>query len=111
MRHEAIPLTWAERTVLHALAEAAANGMPCPNYLDLNELVGFESSSASPGVVKRLEQKGLIVVMRYQRFRRVKINATGQWTARHESQRSVRKHVPRGAGSMAGKLAKKARSM
>ncbi len=64
-----ICLTPQERTIYQALVDAAENSLVCPNYLDLNELVGYESASASVGVVKRLEAKGLIVVSRYQRFR------------------------------------------
>jgi len=80
-----ICLTPQERTIYQALVDAAENKQVCPNYLDLNELVGYESASASVGVVKRLEAKGLIVVSRYQRFRRVQIVATGLWTARSPS--------------------------
>lgn len=55
-----ICLTPQERTIYQALVDAAENSLVCPNYLDLNELVGYESASASVGVVKRLEAKGLI---------------------------------------------------
>lgn len=92
-----ICLTPQERTIYQALVDAAENKQVCPNYLDLNELVGYESASASVGVVKRLEAKGLIVVSRYQRFRRVQIVATGLWTARSPSMHVERPHVPRGA--------------
>lgn len=94
-----ICLTPQERIIYQALVEAACLNQVCPNYLDLNELAGYESASASPGVVKRLEQKGLIRVMRYQRFRRVQIVATGDWTARSPSMHVEHAHVPRGTRS------------
>ena len=109
-----LDLSYPEQLVYEALCEAAANGDVCPNYLDLNEIGGFDSSSWSPTVVKRLERRGLIVVERYQRFRRVQIVATGQWTARSPSQRVEHPHVPRGARikqCAAGIIAKRARSM
>lgn len=90
-------LTPQERTIYQALVDASEAGQVCPNYLDLNEMVGYESASASVGVVKRLEVKGLIRVVRYQRFRRVQIVATGLWTARSPSMHVERAHVPRGA--------------
>jgi len=90
-------LTLKERVIYEALVDAAENDQVCPNYLDLNEIVGYESASSSVDVVKRLEQKGLIRVVRYQRFRRVQIVATEKWTARHPSMHVERLHVPRGA--------------
>lgn len=86
-----------ELVIYQAILAAAEMGQVCPNYLDLNELAGYESASSSVGVVKRLEQKGLIRVVRYQRFRRVQIVATGKWTARSPSMHVERPHVPRGA--------------
>lgn len=86
-----------ERAIYDALVDAAENNQVCPNYLDLNEVAGYESASSSPSVVKRLELKGLIRVVRYQRFRRVQIVATEKWTARHPSMHVERLHVPRGA--------------
>lgn len=104
-------LSWAERETYQAICAAADQGLPCPLNLDIEDLTGFSSSSMGACLIARLEQKGLIRVERYQRFRRVQVCATGKWTARPEGQRSKRKHVPRGAGSAAGKLAKRARSM
>lgn len=85
--------------VYGALCAAAREGLACPNYLDLNELIGAESSSTSPTIVKRLEQRGLIVVVRFQRFRRVMICATGEWTMKAPSQKTTSLHVPRGRGT------------
>jgi DNA-binding MarR family transcriptional regulator len=92
-------LSPAEQAIYRALYDAAEAGQVCPNYLDLNEVAGFESSSASPGVVKRLEAKGLIAVVRYQRFREVQIVATGKWTARSRAMHKDNPHVPRGTRS------------
>lgn len=100
MPTELLCLSQQERVIYQALVDAADNDQVCPNYLDLNELAGYESASSSVGVVKRLECKGLIRVVRYQRFRRVQIVATGKWTARSPSMHVERPHVPRGARRM-----------
>lgn len=105
-------LTYAERQALEAISQAAENNLPCPSNLDLEELTGYNSSSMGPKLVASLEAKGFIkVTQRMQRFRRIKIIATGKFTARAPLQCTRRPHVPRGAGSMAGKLAKKARRL
>jgi hypothetical protein len=88
-----------ETIIYDALCDAAARSLPCPNYLDLNELIGAESSSTSPGIVKRLEQRGLIQVVRWQRFRTVMICATGDWTMKATNQQTTSPHVPRGCGA------------
>lgn len=93
------PLTPVEQMVYEILMEAAENNSVCPDYLDLNEVCGFESSSASPGVVKRIEKKGWIKVERYQRFRQVMIVETEKWTARSPSQHTTNPHVRRGCGA------------
>lgn len=92
-------LTPAEAIVFQAINAAAENDEVCPNVLDLLELVGCESLSTPPTIVKRLEAKNLIRVIRYQRFRRVQIVATGKWTARSPSMHVERPHVPRGCGA------------
>lgn len=97
-------MTPSETIIYDELCRVAGAGLPCPNYLDLNELIGAESSSTSPSIVKRLEQRGVIEVIRWQRFRRVKICATGEWTMKAPNQKTTSEHVPRGcgAGSRAG---------
>jgi len=92
-------MTPNETVIYDALCEAAAKSLPCPNYLDLNEMIGAESSSTSPSIVKRLELRGLIEVVRFQRFRTVKITATGQWTMKAANQQTTSPHVPRGCGA------------
>jgi hypothetical protein len=108
-------LSYPEQLVYEALREAAANGDQCPLNLDLEMITGFNSGSMGPVLVQRLERKGLIVVERYQRFRRVQIVATGQWTARSPSQHVERPHVPRGTWTNprpeGGLIAKRARQM
>lgn len=88
-----------DRAIYAELCRAADADEVCPNYLDLNEIAGYESAASSPYSVARLESKGLIRVKRYQRFREVQIVETGKWTARHPSMHSERPHVPKGAGS------------
>lgn len=102
-----------EQIVLNAITKAAQHDRVCPTNLDLEMMIGCNSSSVAPSVVKRLENYGLIYVERHQRFRRVKILATGQWTAKSPSQHTTRPHVPRGArqNAVAGRIAKKARQM
>lgn len=103
----------AEQMIYDELCRAAEAGLACPDYLDLNEIAGLESSSSSPTLVRRLEDKGLIKVTRFQRFRIVEITATGKQTARHPSMKTFKPHVPRGTRSQAGhtdrKLFKKGR--
>lgn len=88
-----------DRAIYAELYRAAEAGEVCPNYLDLNEVAGYESASSSPHAVARLERLGLIRVVRFQRFREVQIVETGKWTARHPSMHVDRPHVPRGYAS------------
>lgn len=94
-------LTPWETIVYEALCIAADRHEPCPVNLDLEMLIGANSTSMGPKMVRRLEEKGLIRVVRYQKFREVEIVATGKTTARSVSQHIDRPHVPRGAGSRA----------
>lgn len=88
-----------EMIIYDALANAAEHHEPCPINLDMEMMIGCNSGSTVPKYVRRLEEKGLIVVRRYQRFREVQIVATGKWTKRSEAMHVERPHVPRGAGS------------
>lgn len=90
-------MTPNETIIYDALCGTAARGEVCPNYLLLNELINAESSSTSPAIVKRLEDRGLIRVLRFQRFREVQIVATGEWTMKSPNQQTSSPHVPRGA--------------
>lgn len=97
-------MTPSETIVYDELCRAAEAGEPCPLNLDLEMMIGCSSSSGAPTAVKRLEERGLIRVIRFQQFRRVQICATGQWTMKAPNQQTTSHHVPRGcgAGSRAG---------
>lgn len=103
------PLTNYESIVLDMIERAAFRGLPCPSNLDIEMELGCNSTSVAPVVVRRLEEKGYIKVTRYQRAREVTITSTGLSTARHPQRQTTRNHVPRGAGSASGKLAKTSR--
>lgn len=92
-------MTPSETIIYDELCRAAAASEPCPLNLDLEMMIGCESSSGPPTIIKRLEDRGLIVVIRYQRFRQVKICATGEWTMKAPNQQTTSKHVPRGCGA------------
>lgn len=85
-----------ETTTLQMLVAAAERGDPCPTNLDIEMELGCNSTSVAPTVVKRLEEKGLIRVTRYQRFREVEIVGSGMTTAKQPLRKTTRKHVPRG---------------
>lgn len=89
-------LTQAEMRAYDMLYAAAENNEPCPPSMDIEDGLGFSSTSMGPKLIARLERKGLIEVKRYQRFRQVKIMATGKWTKQSEEMRSSKPHVPRG---------------
>ena len=99
IRAQVDSLSSYDRAIYLELCRAAEANEVCPNYLDLNEVAGYESASSSPHAVARLEAKGLIVVKRYQRFREVMIVATGKWTAKHPAMKTLKPHVPRGTRS------------
>lgn len=73
-------LSAREALILAALEQAAERGLPCPDHADLNALIACTSTSTSPTIVRRLEEKGYIVVERFQRSRQVRIVATGKMT-------------------------------
>lgn len=106
-----VALTYPERVALKAIVEATEKNDVCPSNLDLEELVGYSSTSMGPKLMRLLEEKGLIKVERFQRFRRVMLIETGKWTAKPALQKTRRKHVPRGCGSAVGKVAKRGRTM
>lgn len=89
-------LTASEMIIYDALYNAAEKGEVCPLNLDLEILIGANSCSMGPKMVRRLEEKGLIRVIRYQKFREVLVVSTGKRTARSPSMHVDRPHVPRG---------------
>lgn len=90
-------LTEIEQRVYDMICCAAENNLPCPSNMDIEDEADYSSTSMGPMLIARLERKGLIRVLRFQRFREVKILATGKWTARSSSQHGTNPHVPRGA--------------
>lgn len=91
-----LTLSPAEATVYGMICEAAAAGQPCPVNIDLEIAAGFNSTSMGSKTVQRLEAKGLIVVERLQRARRVQVVQTGQWTAWPEWHRAGEMRTDRG---------------
>src|SRR3546814_7664867 len=73
-------MSQSERVIYQALVNAAEAMRPCPKNDDLMGLIGASSDSTPPTIVRRLEEKGLIKVDRFQRSRRVYIVATDKWT-------------------------------
>jgi Mn-dependent DtxR family transcriptional regulator len=104
-------LTNFEWITLQMIQQAAEHGKPAPSNLDIEMELDVSSSSIAPMIIQSLERKGIIEVVRYQRAREITILATGQTTARDPLRKSNRMHVPRGAGSASGKLAKASRRM
>jgi hypothetical protein len=75
-----MPQRTSEDVVLDALTRAAQFGVRCPSNEELGALLDY-GVSAPPGILRRLEMRGVIKVDRYQRERRVTIIATGQQTS------------------------------
>lgn len=71
---------WESRAYA-AIERAANDGARFPTADDLIEAIGCESHASTVNVVNRLEQRGLIVVERFQRERVGTIVATGKRTA------------------------------
>lgn len=67
--------------VMEVIRKAAGEGIQMPSNDDIAAELGLQGSSTVPGIVNRLEARGLIKVDRYQRSRRVTIVATGESTA------------------------------
>lgn len=97
-------MTPNETIIYDELCRAAEAREACPLNLDLEMMIGCGSSSTAPNIVRRLERRGLIEVIRFQRFRQVLICATGKRTMKAPNQQTTSQHVPRGfgAGSRAG---------
>ncbi|ALC13821.1 hypothetical protein [Sphingopyxis sp. 113P3] len=74
-------LPMKDRRIYGALVKAAEAGQPAPIADDLVDISGYSSVSSTVDAVKRLEQRGLIEVRRYQRSRQIMIVETGLWTA------------------------------
>lgn len=80
-QHTAVmPPYEAEAVIFRALADAAAQSQPCPTADDLAALIPDGSVTRTVDIVRRLEQRGVIAVKRYQRGRQVLIVSTGDLT-------------------------------
>jgi len=80
-------LTTAERSVLCLLVRAAHWGQPAPTTDKLAEALGDSVSIRSlVKIVRRLEDKGLIAVRRFQRSRQVVVLKTGRATRAPDNQ-------------------------
>jgi len=75
--------------VFEHLAEAAENGLPCPTNIEIEALIGANSSSMGARAIEVLEKRGLIRVSRSQKARLVTIVATGKTTAPPVSMKQV----------------------
>lgn len=74
-------LSPTEKITLEALSKAAHFNLPCPSNQEISDLVGSESVSTATRILQRLENKGLIIVERYQNARRVRIASTRRQTS------------------------------
>ena len=78
-------LFYRDDVVYAAYLAAAERGLPAPTCDQLCDLLdngdGGPVVATTVNITRRLEQRGLIRVVRYQRYREVQIVATGQWTA------------------------------
>lgn len=75
-----------DQRIYAAMCAAAEAGARAPTADQLCELLD-EDGSGGPSIsgtvlmLRRLEQRGLIRIRRFQRYREVQIVATGKWTA------------------------------
>jgi hypothetical protein len=92
-------LTDPERVAFRMIYDAALRDEPCPTNIDLEDAVGYNTSSGGAKLVRKLEQHGHIRVNRFQRFRIIEITAIGKTTARHPSMRVDRPLVSKSNGN------------
>lgn len=71
-----------ERKVMDFITRAAAEGRELESNEEITHQLGYNGGGFVPNVMRRLEHKGLISVKSFQRGRRVRINATGEWTGK-----------------------------
>lgn len=80
-RRHSVALSAIEAQVLDICTRAAEEGRPLEPTEIIMEQIGANGVATVPGVLKRLEAKGLITRNVYQRGRQVCIVATGECTA------------------------------
>lgn len=66
-----------EQAILNAIEKAARSGEPCPDNATLACIIDASSISSPVAYLKRLEEKGVVRVKRYQRGRQVTIVTSG----------------------------------
>ncbi|WP_146037268.1 winged helix-turn-helix domain-containing protein [Novosphingobium guangzhouense] len=86
--------------ILAAITKAAERGQPCPQNGELARMIGASSKSVPVNAMKRLEERGLIVVERFSMSRIVTIVATGKSTGGHPATPHWRVHLRDGDVSM-----------
>jgi SOS-response transcriptional repressor LexA len=74
------PLTFIERRVYEICVAAANENRPLDSIEDMTDEIGASSVSTIPGIMRRLERKGWIVRLCYQRGRQVRIVESGRCT-------------------------------
>lgn len=74
-------LTPRERIILREIEKAAHSKLPCPSNNDLCRALGVKSRATTVTAIKRLEDKGLLVVERASNFRVATIVTSGLRTA------------------------------
>lgn len=77
-----------ERVAFDAIVRAAKAGERCPSNDDLCGLLNGGSSSIGARAIKALEQRGMIVVTRFQCGREVFVPSIGKATAAYAGKRS-----------------------
>lgn len=74
-------LTPRERIIIREIEKAARSKLPCPSNNDLCRALGVKSPSTTVTAIKRLEDRGLLVVERSNNFRVATVVASGLRTA------------------------------
>lgn len=80
-------LSPTDSLVLKILTQAAERGEICPTNPDLASTLICASIATPSQSLTRLEERGLIVVRRFQTSRQVKIVSTGKWTKKPKDDR------------------------
>lgn len=88
-------LSEMERETLALIAEATEAGRPAPTADDIQERTGCNSISTTVNMVRRLELRGLILVERFQRTRRITLVSTGKRTAAVSNETPHWRNTPR----------------
>ena len=82
-------LTERQRRLYETIAVAARDGRVCPTNKDIAELSGLVSASAVADALGRLQKKGAVEVVRFNRSRIVRFPTLGLTTAEPPKPRSA----------------------